>query len=435
MKVVCSVDARDLISYDNHHIPVLLYGTRYGAENAASIGSPVWNEIRRFITKPSNIAFDFLTIALAVTACDSFVSRDGAPDGWCREIHLKVPLADSHPWMGVISELETALRFLTGDTWRLEFTDDGCLPPDLMRNGSNVRRVHTWGRDCISLFSGGMDSAVGAADLIAGDRSPLLVSHAYPKDRIRQDQVAGGLQGNFSNFSMNADPVFPFGPQETSMRSRSLNFIAFGTVAASVVAKSNFLERVELIVPENGFISVNPPLTRRRIGSLSTRTTHPFFMQQLQNIMDKVDLKIDLSNPYRFKTKGEMLSECRNQSFLNSAAQNTVSCGKWKRHSRQCGRCVPCIVRRAAFYTWGIQDPTDYRYPDLHQVLAEEKQRDDLLAFLVACTKIKDDMVSAWSSYSGRLPNHDAGRNDFTSVVERGLNEVKLYLSDQGLVP
>ena len=64
---------------------------------------------------------------------------------------------------------------------------------------------------------------------------------------------------------------------------------------------------VELLIPENGFISLNIPLTPLRLGSLSTRTTHPLFIQQMQDILDALDFRVRLSNPYQFKTKGEML--------------------------------------------------------------------------------------------------------------------------------
>ena len=47
--------------------------------------------------------------------------------------------------------------------------------------------------------------------------------------------------------------------------------------------------KLDIYVPENGFISINTPLTRRRIGSLSTRTTHPYFINSLQLIFNKLN--------------------------------------------------------------------------------------------------------------------------------------------------
>ena len=61
------------------------------------------------------------------------------------------------------------------------------------------------------------------------------------------------------------------------MRGRSFNFLAMAMLGLSVVQRINGNDINKIFIPENGYISLNPPLTRRRIGSLSTRTTHPNF--------------------------------------------------------------------------------------------------------------------------------------------------------------
>ena len=86
-----------------------------------------------------------------------------------------------------------------------------------------------------------------------------------------------------------------------------------------------------LFVCENGFISVNPPLTNTRLGSLSTRTAHPVFLKLFQRLLDAADLRVHIENPYRFKTKGEMLKECSDQEFLKKNAHITTSCGRFGR--------------------------------------------------------------------------------------------------------
>ncbi|MCZ7581789.1 MAG: hypothetical protein M5U21_13400 [Fimbriimonadaceae bacterium] len=54
---------------------------------------------------------------------------------------------------------------------------------------------------------------------------------------------------------------------------------------------------------------MNVPLTSLRIGSLSTRTTHPYFLRQIQSIWDAVGLNVEIQNPYQFRTKGELLAD------------------------------------------------------------------------------------------------------------------------------
>ena len=43
-------------------------------------------------------------------------------------------------------------------------------------------------------------------------------------------------------------------------------------------------KKIDILVPENGVISINVPLTVRRVGTLSTRTTHPYFIQEIQKL-------------------------------------------------------------------------------------------------------------------------------------------------------
>jgi hypothetical protein len=55
---------------------------------------------------------------------------------------------------------------------------------------------------------------------------------------------------------------------------------------------------VELFVCENGLIALNPPLTPRRIGSHSTRTAHPHFLANVQDILSASGLPIIIANPF-----------------------------------------------------------------------------------------------------------------------------------------
>ena len=47
---------------------------------------------------------------------------------------------------------------------------------------------------------------------------------------------------------------------------------------------------VKLIVPENGLISLNIPLTHSRLGGSSTRTTHPYYMSLLQELICNLNI-------------------------------------------------------------------------------------------------------------------------------------------------
>ncbi|MEQ9330211.1 Qat anti-phage system QueC-like protein QatC [Thalassobaculum sp.] len=416
-------------------VPVLMYGRRPPRRGTASIGGPVRAAVRRLGVPVHRRAFDLLTIAMAVTAADTFVDRKASDDGWARVLRLRLPLSHPAPWLPVIPMLEEALRFLSGDLWTIEILPDGPVRPPPQTRGHLTNLA---GHDCVSLFSGGLDSAIGVLDLMATHRKPVLVSHSYRGDAERQVIVDRLLPIKVSRFSAVANPLSKLGaPNDVQMRTRSFNFLAYGALVAATMVECRTLHGpVELFVPENGLIALNPPLTSRRIGALSTRTTHPHFLGSMQRILDAVGIPVRICNPYAAKTKGEMLSSCADQKTLGAAADRTVSCGKWKRKRLQCGRCVPCIIRRASFHAAGMDDNTPYdpAGTDLAAVLAVEKARDDLLAMIQASRRVPSSNMAGWLAQTGPLPMDRTERDELLDVARRGMAEVRAYLNHLGLL-
>lgn len=392
-------------------MPIALYEA--GTDQLAGVGHPLREQARaRLPAPPSARAWDFLSIALAVFATDRFLLRSTAADGWTRQIAIEIDLADPDPWQPLKDRIAAALRFLTGDIWQVNFRGDGSRPPRWHPNLSD--------RDCVCLFSGGLDSFIGAADLIDAGRSPILVSQASPKEGPTQEYLARQLGLDQYRFEGKAiERRAP--PYEPSSRSRSILFLAYGVVAASALNAD--AKPIQLILPENGLISINPPLYVRRLGSLSTRTTHPHFISQLQAILNDVGLNIDLVNPYRGKTKGEMLADCKSQT-VRKLAYGTYSCGKGKRLNQHCGRCVPCLIRRAAFQRAKVNDKTAYWAEDL----STHGTNDDVFAARLAIAQSRNRDVGRWAAQSGPLPHTAAERAVYVDVVQRGLEELGVFL-------
>ncbi|QHM75757.1 7-cyano-7-deazaguanine synthase [Mixta theicola] len=424
---------RQLPSADDNVLPVQLYGiSGQGRGDISVIGNPVIDRIRRLGVQIPAQVMDFLSIALAVTAADTFVQRESSEDGWTRQFSLQLPLHEPARWIALKKELESALHFLSGDIWDFEFCDGGYAPPEPYSQHSRFHLIKLKELDCVSLFSGGLDSAIGAIDLLTVGRSPLLVSHAYKGDKSRQDQIAKRLNGRYSRFEINADPHLYQGTTDITMRTRSLNFLAFAAVGACAVQEVSQQEKIDLFVPENGFISLNAPLTPRRIGALSTRTTHPHFITSIQKLFDAVGIPCQIINPYQFKTKGQMASQCLNKQLLSEVVESTVSCSHWKRTDQQCGVCVPCIIRRASLHAGGISRDADYTFRSLAKVMNEIDRRDDLIALRIAIAQKSTLKIGTWIAKSGPLP--EVAFNNFKQVFMDGLNEVEKYLLSEGIL-
>lgn len=387
-------------------MPIGLYAM--GQPDLPGVGHPLPQQFTA-LGRPVGVReWDFLSVALAVFGADRFVLRERSEDAWTRVIQLHVELIEPDPWTAVAAELESMLRFLTGDVWQLVFHAGGRERP--------LQKTQLTDRDCVCLFSGGLDSLIGAMDLVAAGKRPLLVSQATPKEGKVQAFLAERIGLDAHRFAGKVTEHAPGRNHEQSQRARSILFFAYGILACSGISN-------ELIVPENGLISINPPLTRRRIGSLSTRTTHPHFLSGLQSVLDKVGILVTITNPYAAQTKGEMLAACAD-ARLSKLAPLSYSCGKGKRKNAQCGTCVPCLIRRASFRAAGVKDLTKYRAADLRLAA----KNDDVLAARFAAEQLKTRRIERWAEEAGPLSRDPALRTAQVDVVRRGLGELASYL-------
>ena len=384
-------------------------------------------KLRRQGIYPSTRVWDFLAIALSVAAADQGCLRNTSPDGWTRDIQLEVAVTDPEFWEAQTTAVNDALRFLTSDIWQLTFVPGGVRPPRRIR--FTHRRLRG---DCVCLLSGGVDSLIGAIDATASGRCPVLVSQVAQGDAERQQQFAEMIGADLSHLQL-SHAIKPPGKAERSQRARSLVFVAYGVLAASVLPKYRRGEEVDLLIPENGFISLNAPLTPLRIGSLSTRTTHPFFIDQIQRILDAVGIRVRLINPYQFKTKGEMLIECADQTLLREMVFESTSCSRFSRFNYEhCGRCVPCLVRRAAFLHWGKEDETYYQFEDLSISDGQHSGFDDVRSVAIATLRVARSGVAAWAGDAlNRM--HLGDSTPYADLAGRGIEELGAFLDEAGV--
>jgi len=395
-------------------------------ENIGCFGSTLIKDIQRAGICPSEKVWDFVTIALSVAAADNSLTRRDSADGWTRQIDLTIHLCNPSVWESVKPKLEKTLRFLTGDFWSFTFKDNGVNPP-------RARKKKQFDCDCVSLLSGGVDSLAGAIDLVVDNYKPIFVSQVVRGDAKTQRDYAERIRSESPHFQWSHKIHPPQGESEGSTRGRSIIFFAFAALAASAIDIQP-CSPVNIYIPENGFISLNIPLNSGRMGSFSTKTTHPVYLRGIQNIWDEVGISVNLIMPYQFKTKGEVLAECKNQLLLKELVYQSVSCGKYRVYKMQhCGRCVPCLVRRAAFQYWGEIDQTTGGY------YAEQLERiahgnpDDVGAVANAC--LLAEQFGIHRLISGNLSFADIqNRRDFEGVFIRGLNEVKELLQSKGVL-
>lgn len=396
---------------------------------------------------PTEIGFDLLIVAAHVYAADTRISRqDCAQDSWTREIKLVIPVGNIELWNTVTDLLELQLNFLTGDIWIIEFSKRECALEDIYKKDTEVQPSERLDFDSLSLFSGGLDSLIGAINLLEGKHNPIFISHAGDGAVSEaQNKVVQLLResyperhiGRFRMWMSFPNVITKDGGSEKTTRSRSFLFIAMGIFIGLGVKGIKALE-----VCENGLISINVPLDSLRLGSHSTHTTHPFYMARWKELLSKLGVPLSINNPYVFMTKGEMVRECKNASLLNVLLKETISCsspnkGRWKKiKAKHCGYCVPCLVRRAAIKQGlASADPTNYGITqldgrELNTLKAEGQQ---IRAFQYALSKIEKNptLTNTLIYSSGSLVDFSyEEKQDLAGVYARGMKEMAVLLKD-----
>jgi len=339
---------------------------------------------RFFITpfSPPPAVAAFLLAALGVWAGDKLLPRNAAPDAWTREIVLHLPATPE--WTRLSPQFAQVLNFLTGDHWTLK----------LRESSFNLGFAGRWEKSrqpqAVALFSGGLDSLAGAIEQLEAGRRLLLVSHHdYGQLAAAQQTLAGALADHYGPEQvqhLNIRVQFPEAP-ELTLRSRSLLYLALGVTAAAA-----FGPETPLLIPENGWVGLNPPLTLNRLGAYTTRTTHPYFLEQMTRLWRAGGLGHPLDNPYQHLTKGELLSRSRNPALLRQLARHSSSCARpvvsrWRRGpAGECGYCYPCLLRRAALHRLGEDREEDYLVDALAgtETLRDRNRGRDLRALLLA---------------------------------------------------
>jgi 7-cyano-7-deazaguanine synthase in queuosine biosynthesis len=385
--------------------------------------------------KLSGAVQDFLYAAMGSYLADIYIPRRTAEDRWSRDFTLYLPVFRYSEWELATDSFAAALNFLTGDRWtisvRRRSQEEPHAAPTMYADQPRIA----------CLLSGGVDSLVGAINLLSRGETVAFVS-----------QHGGGLTPKFQNETFqklrerytelcHENQFYVVGPQlnddrENTMRSRSILFLGLGVAVASALGSD-----VPLVVPENGLISLNIPLTRTRAGSSSTRTTHPHFIAGVRQVLRELGVSNNIELPYRHNTKGEMLAYAEDQNTLRTILRFTMSCShpeasRWERTTPgiHCGYCFPCLIRRAAVSAANLEE-ADVRYTYDVRVNPPEEDSEkhrDLRAVQMALRR--DEQADRPSTFrvleAGPLPPEEL--SEFAKVYERGMAELKAFLDGNG---
>lgn len=384
-------------------------------------------------------ALDLFLLGASVYCVDKTALRGDADDVWTRELSLELPVSDVGAWRG--ARWDDTLGFLTGDRWTIEpYREQRSALDDLRKVPEETTPVGDV--DAVSLFSGGLDSLTGVIDLLEEDaarRLCLISHHEGDQASTAQKKLISALQAHYGEHRLVVRRLFlrpapasgqqerplPEG-RETTTRARSLLFLTAGLALASSIGPD-----VPVYIPENGFIGINVPLTRARSGSYSTRTTHPHFLRLLGDAAGQVGVRNPILNPFRLKTKGEILAGSRNQDLLRSLAPDSISCSHPEaaryadREQGNCGYCFPCLIRRSSMAHVGWDSSEGYAWDALsgEGLLDQETRRAaDLRAVI---NGVYADRPNREILRNGPIPDRE--HQEFLRVWRGGIEELRVW--------
>lgn len=225
--------------------------------------------------------------------------------------------------------------------------------------------------DRVTLYSGGLDSAAGLANLLLQESGNFLLVTVGHQRQIanRVDKQIFGTDGEGGLLSLIPEARLEhasmrlemrkskrLSKQERTQRSRAFLFCVSGAIAAHAHGAG----RIEML--ENGVGAINLPLMSGMLDSpLATRSSHPTFLRLMSTLCSRVAGEaLSFTLPFLHHTKGEMLAQLCRPGF-GAWLQSTLSCthGVRQKGKSHCGSCPACIERRQAFAVAGIDENID----------------------------------------------------------------------------
>jgi 7-cyano-7-deazaguanine synthase in queuosine biosynthesis len=400
---------------------------RSQARNAqSSLGA-----LERVVGSLPALARDLVGVAAAVYLADLAILR-GRNEDFVRQLELHVPVRELSFWRQAQAEVAQLLYLLTGDNLAIHFYP-AAFAEEERAAGHGGAGDNNY--DCVALLSGGLDSLAAAVMLLRTGRRPLFISHRSGNPTVTRAQGAvvralrrlGAAFGHAAVVLMprSAPGALPFPPpeaREPTRRARSLLFLALGTAAAMGVGSA------EVYLGENGVLTAALPLAPSRAGALSTRSTHPAVLKLWNNLCAGAGLRVEVINPFLYQTKAELIRGLLRPVLRAEEIQQTVSCWGTGRRHRQCGGCVPCLLRRLAMLAAGLPDeayeldllgrPEEYRGTDAYVNLV------DLLGYVAHLADCSREQLVLEAPGLLDLGAHGVSVPDIVAMLKRFAAEV-----------
>lgn len=310
---------------------------------------------------------DLLDIGVSIYMADLYSKRESHL-GRC--INMLIAVRYPSIWEHAQKELERTVSFLGRDAFNVHFLqseEKGEQGIDFSAKVDDKR--------CILLFSGGLDSLAGAVWALERGMRPILVSH-YANNRLAslQKSLVAHLEqiydqrlqhvGIYAGRARKQKAQNPLPTPCKSVMVQYLRSFMFLALAAGIAIEQGINT---VYIFENGPVALNPSFSEARVN---TRTAHPRYLEHFKALIKAVfGIELVIENPFLYFTKGEVVGVLGKSERTKPLIARTSSCVYWSRVPLMAkqrgfegfryihdGACLPCIIRRVAIYSAGLQD-------------------------------------------------------------------------------
>lgn len=285
---------------------------------------------------------DLVDVIAAIYCCDITISRQTDQR---RRFSICVPVTNPEIWEGTKTTLKELLSFVSKDDLSINFIKEN-KELSIDRLPLDFPGFHN-----VSLLSGGLDSFCGAYQNLESGYKSVYCGYKINKfEQSKQTTIRQFVTNKHSNSLSYFFEKLNIEKNEPTQATRSLLFLSLACAVA-------YINDVKLIhIYENGVLSLNPV----KNGRFTTKTTHPKTIKLFNSLLSVLGLDLKISNPFQYKTKGEIIDKLDEGFKKEIVNTHTCSLSRQNPHllekKKQCGFCIPCILRKISLGSYGNEE-------------------------------------------------------------------------------
>lgn len=315
----------------------------------------ILGELGKSIENNDDLAFDLIRISTYIYIADCRTQRgtlkNAYDEHWNVELNFFIPVLKPRFWnkKEVKDLLKKMFNFAVGHSFNFTFVKwDGKDKQLFLKLFSKKHKPLDI--DCVSMFSGGLDSLYSSLLLLEDKRKPLLLSHCSTGKLVKfRTDLHQSLEKEYNQKIARWEvPINnkQTEAQEFTQRSRSVVYACLGSAFAKCLNVN------DVYLSDNGIVTFNLRSTAQNIGTLNTRSTNPKlldYVNQLNKIVWKNNAP-QVENKLIWLTKAEVIKGIKDlgKDYLLSMSTSCVSTKNLSLAHPYCGICSQCVDRRFA---------------------------------------------------------------------------------------